>query len=215
MLGFGEDISAYDSCLVIGDVKVGKGCWIGPFAILDGYGGLTIGDCCTISAGAHIYTHYSVARTLDGAPIRAGNARFRQAKRQRGILPTRRLHVVQGASERPIGPGPGDCSLRRGAAVSTCAPAARPSRSLGIGHRDARSRIHQVEQGPRRSVRRTARARLTPDAQALRDSVPLSAPRGSQAPRERTRRWCSSSDPTPDEAGQQRGDDDCESGLRL
>jgi hypothetical protein len=49
MLGFGEDISAYDSCLVIGDVKVGKGCWIGPFAILDGYGGLTIGDCCTIS----------------------------------------------------------------------------------------------------------------------------------------------------------------------
>lgn len=68
-LGFGEGTSVYDSCIVIGDVRVGARCWIGPFTILDGSGGLTIGDGCTISAGAHIYTHDNVAQTLDGAPI--------------------------------------------------------------------------------------------------------------------------------------------------
>lgn len=69
LLGFGEGTSIYDSSLVIGDVKVGKNCWIGPFTILDGSGGLEIGDNCTISAGAHVYTHDSVASTLDDAPI--------------------------------------------------------------------------------------------------------------------------------------------------
>src|SRR5688572_16453516 len=50
VLGFGKGTNVYDSCLVIGDVKVGKDCWIGPFTILDGSGGLEIGDGCTISA---------------------------------------------------------------------------------------------------------------------------------------------------------------------
>ncbi len=65
-LGFGEGTSIYDSSLVLGDVKVGKGTWIGPFTVLDGSGGLSIGDHCSISAGVHLYTHDSVKRALSG-----------------------------------------------------------------------------------------------------------------------------------------------------
>lgn len=65
LLGFGEGTSVYDTCLVIGDVKVGKNCWVGPYTILDGSGGLEIGDDCTISAGVHVYSHDNVQNTLD------------------------------------------------------------------------------------------------------------------------------------------------------
>lgn len=63
-LGFGEGSNIYDSSYVIGNVKVGKNCWIGMFTILDGSGSLTIGDGCTISAGVHIYSHDNVKATL-------------------------------------------------------------------------------------------------------------------------------------------------------
>lgn len=66
-LGFGLRSSVYDSCLVLGDVRVGEDCWIGPGTILDGSGGpLSIGDWCTVSAGAHIYTHDTILRGLSG-----------------------------------------------------------------------------------------------------------------------------------------------------
>lgn len=68
-LGFGEGTNVYDSCLVLGDVTMGKDCWVGPFTILDGSGGLTIGDRCTVSAGVHVYSHDNIAQTLDGASI--------------------------------------------------------------------------------------------------------------------------------------------------
>lgn len=58
-LGFGENSSVYDSCLIIGSVKVGKNTWIGPFTVLDGSGGLEIGDNCSISSGANIFTRFS------------------------------------------------------------------------------------------------------------------------------------------------------------
>jgi len=57
ILGFGEGSSIYDTALVFGRVDVGVKTWIGPFSVLDGSGGLRIGDHCTISAGAKIYTH--------------------------------------------------------------------------------------------------------------------------------------------------------------
>lgn len=65
-LGFGEGASIYDSAVVIGDVKVGAHSWIGPFTILDGSGGLTIGGNCSIGAGVQIYTHESVNWALTG-----------------------------------------------------------------------------------------------------------------------------------------------------
>jgi acetyltransferase-like isoleucine patch superfamily enzyme len=82
-LGFEDKASIYESSHVYGDVKVGKGTWIGPFAILDGTGGLEIGDYCSISTGVQIYTHETVDWALTGgkakarhAPVRIGNCCF-------------------------------------------------------------------------------------------------------------------------------------------
>ena len=49
-LGFGAGASIYDSAIVIGDVKVGENTWVGPNVVLDGSGGLEIGNWCSISA---------------------------------------------------------------------------------------------------------------------------------------------------------------------
>jgi len=65
-LGFGEKTSIYDSSIVIGDVKVGSNTWIGPFTVLDGSGGLKIGNNCSISAGVQIYSHDSVRWAVSG-----------------------------------------------------------------------------------------------------------------------------------------------------
>jgi acetyltransferase-like isoleucine patch superfamily enzyme len=74
--GFGEGTSCYDNVLILGDVKVGAHCWIGPNVILDGTGGLTIGEYVDISAGAQIYTHHTVQRILTGAPIEQAPTRI-------------------------------------------------------------------------------------------------------------------------------------------
>jgi acetyltransferase-like isoleucine patch superfamily enzyme len=70
-LGFGEGSSIYHLAYVYGDVTVGANTWIGPYTMLDGSGGLTIGSWCSISAGVHVYTHDSVehALTRGAAPI--------------------------------------------------------------------------------------------------------------------------------------------------
>jgi len=65
-LRFGEGSNIYDTSLVIGDVKVGGNTWVGPFTILDGSGGLTIGSFCSVSSGVQIYTHDSVKWALSG-----------------------------------------------------------------------------------------------------------------------------------------------------
>jgi acetyltransferase-like isoleucine patch superfamily enzyme len=65
-LGFGEGTSIYDNSLVFGDVKIGNKCWIGPNTIIDGTGGLIIGNFVTVSVGVHIYTHDNVKQTLSG-----------------------------------------------------------------------------------------------------------------------------------------------------
>jgi acetyltransferase-like isoleucine patch superfamily enzyme len=79
-LGFGAGTSIYDSSLVFGDVSVDENTWIGPFTILDGSGGLSIGSNCSISAGVQIYSHDTVQWALSGgvapterAPTRIGS----------------------------------------------------------------------------------------------------------------------------------------------
>lgn len=79
-LGFGEGSSIYHNSYVYGDVKVGVMTWIGPFTLLDGGGGLEIGDFCSISSGVQIYTHDSVRWAVSGgripyesAPVKIGN----------------------------------------------------------------------------------------------------------------------------------------------
>ena len=78
--GFGEGTSVYDNVLILGDVKVGKNCWIGPNVILDGTGGLEIGDSVSISSGAQVYTHHTVnwstslgKKPIEKKPTKIGN----------------------------------------------------------------------------------------------------------------------------------------------
>lgn len=59
-LGFGEGSSIYHNSYVYGDVSVGRNTWIGPFTMLDGSGGLSIGEGCSISSGVQIYSHDTV-----------------------------------------------------------------------------------------------------------------------------------------------------------
>jgi acetyltransferase-like isoleucine patch superfamily enzyme len=68
-LGFGEGTSCYDSVVIIGDVKVGRDTWIGPFVVLDGSGSLTVGSNCSISAGVQIYSHDSVKWATSGGQM--------------------------------------------------------------------------------------------------------------------------------------------------
>lgn len=48
----------------VGEPSIGEGTWIGPFCLIDGSGGLSIGRGCDISAGVHIYTHSTVRRCV-------------------------------------------------------------------------------------------------------------------------------------------------------
>lgn len=64
---------------IVGEPDIGPGCWIGAFTVIDGSGGLVIGERCDVSAGAQIYTHSTVRRVLtdggadiDRAPTRIG-----------------------------------------------------------------------------------------------------------------------------------------------
>ena len=82
-LGWGEGASVYDSSYIFGDVRVGKNTWIGPFSIIDGSGGLTIGNNCTISAGVHIYSHDNLKQTfsegkipIEREPVSIGNCTY-------------------------------------------------------------------------------------------------------------------------------------------
>lgn len=51
---------------IIGDPEIGEGTWIGAFTVIDGSGGLRIGQGCDVSCGAQIYTHDSSKRCVSG-----------------------------------------------------------------------------------------------------------------------------------------------------
>ena len=76
--GFGEGTSCYNNVLILGDVKVGKNTWIGPNVILDGSGGLEIGDYVSISAGVQIYSHHTVdwSTSLGSEPVKKDTTRI-------------------------------------------------------------------------------------------------------------------------------------------
>ncbi|MCB0060784.1 MAG: acyltransferase [Caldilineaceae bacterium] len=94
----------YHNSYVYGDVQVGAHTWIGPFTLLEGSGGLTIGSYCSISAGTQIYTHDSVKWALSGgaaayaqAPVVIGDCTYigSQSVIAKGV--TIGDHVVVGA----------------------------------------------------------------------------------------------------------------------
>lgn len=68
LLGAGPRTSIYDSAVVMGAPKIGADCWIGPHTVIDGSGGLVLGDWVSVAAGAQIYSHSSRTRMLNGAP---------------------------------------------------------------------------------------------------------------------------------------------------
>lgn len=84
LIGCGKNTNVYEHALIFGKPKIGENVWIGPFTIIDGSGGLEIGDGCDISAGVHIYTHTTVKRCvskriynkIDKKPVRIGNYVF-------------------------------------------------------------------------------------------------------------------------------------------
>lgn len=51
---------------IVGDVKLGRNIYVGPFTFLDGGGKLTIGDNTSIAAGVQIYSHDNISRALSG-----------------------------------------------------------------------------------------------------------------------------------------------------
>lgn len=53
----GKNTTIFDSAYLGGDITIGDNVWVGPNVHMDGYGGLTIGNNCDISAGVQIYTH--------------------------------------------------------------------------------------------------------------------------------------------------------------
>ncbi len=64
-IGAGEQTCIYDSALIMGNVKIGRNVWIGPFTVLEAINDeIIIGDFCHISAGVHIYTHNTVKYVL-------------------------------------------------------------------------------------------------------------------------------------------------------
>jgi len=70
-LGFGDGASIYHNSYVFGDVRVGRNTWIGPFTLLDGSGGLTIGEGCSISSGVQIYSHDTVRWAVSAGAVEA------------------------------------------------------------------------------------------------------------------------------------------------
>jgi acetyltransferase-like isoleucine patch superfamily enzyme len=81
--GDARGVVIYDSTTVVGDVTIGESTWVGPFCSLDGTGGLSIGAWCSISAGAQLLTHDTVARALtagaappERSPTRIGDRCF-------------------------------------------------------------------------------------------------------------------------------------------
>ena len=65
-LNFGKGATIHDLSYVYGNVVVGENTWIGPYTVLDGSGGLIIGENCSISAGVQIYTHDSIQWAISG-----------------------------------------------------------------------------------------------------------------------------------------------------
>jgi acetyltransferase-like isoleucine patch superfamily enzyme len=49
---------------ILGRPQIGKNVWIGAFTVIDGSGGLKIGNGVTVSCGVHIYTHSVVKRSI-------------------------------------------------------------------------------------------------------------------------------------------------------
>lgn len=61
------------TAVLMGDLSVGEGTWIGNFTTLEGVNAkLTIGKNCSIADGVRIYTHSTHETTTEGKPRKVG-----------------------------------------------------------------------------------------------------------------------------------------------
>ena len=79
----GPESVIYDSATLIGDVAIGDHVWIGEGCMVDGSGGLEIGNHVVLACGVHVYTHDTVKWALTGglasykhAPVSIGDCVF-------------------------------------------------------------------------------------------------------------------------------------------
>lgn len=140
-LGFGEGTSIYDSSHVFGEVRVGRNTWIGPFTLLDGSGGLEIGDYCSISTGVQIYSHDTVDWAVSGgvvpyeyAPVSIGSRCYIGAQ----------TVVAKGVT---IGDGSivGACSFVRTDVPPGSIAAGAPARVIGSAEFDGKRVVRQYD----------------------------------------------------------------------
>ncbi len=100
----------------VGEPEIGPGTWIGPYCLIDGSGGLTIGQGCDISAGVHIYTHSSARRCvsdrrvpIERAPVRIGDSTFLGANAVVLMGTTIGNHCIVGAGSVVTSDIPDNC----------------------------------------------------------------------------------------------------------
>jgi len=49
---------------IAGQPEIGAGCWIGAFTLIDGLGGLKLGQGCNVSSGAQLLSHSTARRCV-------------------------------------------------------------------------------------------------------------------------------------------------------
>jgi acetyltransferase-like isoleucine patch superfamily enzyme len=83
MTSMSQDNPYHPLAWFVGEPEIGAGTWIGPFCLIDGSGGLTIGRGCDLAAGVHVYTHSSARRCVsdravevERRPVRIGDCTF-------------------------------------------------------------------------------------------------------------------------------------------
>ena len=69
LFGKNKNITVYNTCTVVGNVKVGENTWIGPYIIDGGKCGIEIGSNCSISSGVNIIGHDTVKWALSGGKL--------------------------------------------------------------------------------------------------------------------------------------------------
>ena len=70
LFGKNKNITVYNTCTVVGNVKVGENTWIGPYTAIDGGKcGIEIGSNCSISSGVNIIIYDTVKWALSGGNL--------------------------------------------------------------------------------------------------------------------------------------------------
>lgn len=128
---------------IVGEPQIGANVWIGAFTVIDGSGGLTIGDGCDVSAGSQIYTHSTVERCLSEG---------RQPVQRSATRIGRSVHIGAGAIIL-MGADIGDFSVVGAGAVVLEGTVAPPhSLLVGVPARvipDATTSLTSADAGPR------------------------------------------------------------------